>query len=412
MSTVLSDPRSFVRDWAKQKGITVSAHGELICAESKTFDDHIDTMNLDYRSRIIAYNAAEKNKPKAQQKPVQPINQADLKSAICEFIIMEQNEYRIKFLDSIKCTKENLAPLEQWVKAVIGKDEPKTVAVFAHWICQSKRKMFGLTAGYHLCPTLVGKGRSGKTIAVARLTDPVKNYRLDLDLSQLCDDRKYAQFAQNYINVMDELAGSQKAEMEVIKRLITSEYVDYRPMKTNRVVKVKNNLSFIATSNYNVNEKIFDAVTMRRWVQIDCPDLLDHETINSIDYTELWQGINEEAADGYLRPFREELFKDQEKLITKDDVVIFMEEINIQPDFVGTGKTVTSEDLYQSYRHWATEGNYKVANKTWFGRKMSNRGIKAKVEKYGGKTCNVYNLNPDCLVYTKPQSVPYGATGN
>lgn len=407
----LTDPRLFVLYWLSLYNITVDESGQLLNDTGKTNEEVFSSLWLDYRSQFTAFNANERRKAKISDRIQLPIiYESDMLKALNELVAKEKVTHRKDTIASIACEKEDLEPLKKWVKAVTGSDDQKLVAIFAHWICSCKRKMGNLPVVHIIVPVLVGTQQGGKSFAVNRLVSPIQPYRLNLKLSQLSDERHYKAFGENYVITLDELAAAERSDQESIKAMVTAEVLTYRPMRSNSTATVRNTVSFIGTSNFPLNEKIYDTSGLKRWYQFNTLEKTDWDSINSIDYTALWKGVDENKADAYIKPHLDSIREDQKRLTVDDQIQSYVKERQLA---VGGErlKLVKSLDLYHDYTSWALDRGHKPLNHVWFGIRLSNAGIKSNKETYEGKTQNIYRLNLESQVIGQAEPLNFKSHG-
>lgn len=398
---MLKDPRKYVEQYLKLNNIAVNERGELKCKSGKDNKQIFDSMYLDYLAQVRAHNATQAVKVKAHRDSVETIKENIMLKALDELIGVAKLKARKDTLDALKCVKEDLQPLKQYIKALTGKEDKEDVAVMAHWLWQVKSKMLDKIPTYHIMPIFFGKQEGGKSTAVTKLIQPIENFRLNISLDQMTDDRYFKAMAENYIVVFDEMERADRTDIDSLKKQVTIDYNDYRPLGTNNVYKVKQACSFIGTTNRQVSEQIVDSTGMRRFWQMNCLDKLDWNTLSNLDYKALWKGIDENKTDGYILPHINQIRAKQETLVAKDELTAYMESRNLVSGSTQT-TTVSSQELYRDYKIWAEENGFKPMNNVWFGRKFAGKGFGLSIKKLNNKTTNCFEINADNdLIFTK-----------
>lgn len=414
-TTILKDPRLYVDAYLTAQGITVNERGELKEASGKNNMQIFDTMYLDYLSQSMAHNALERQKASNLRDLVNPIAEKVLQKALGELITVKKLAYRAQLIESFKCVTEDLTLLKAYVKALTGSEDADDIAVVAHWMWQVKKKMAGQVPSYHLMPILFGKQEGGKTVAMNKLIGPINNFRLNISLDQMGDDRYFKSMSENYVIVFDEMQGADRTDIDALKKQVTIDDNDYRPLGTNEVFKVRQSCSFIGATNRPVAEQIIDATGMRRFWQLNCLDKLDWAVLSAIDYTAMWKGIDEAKVDGYVLAQITTIRAKQEDMTQKDEITMYMESRGIVVGKTPT-KQVSTSELYQDYRSWADTNGFKPMNAVWFGRRLKGKGITGGVKTQARKTINYFdipddvvtthNTNWDNLEATFPRAVP------
>jgi hypothetical protein len=192
--------------------------------------------------------------------------------------------------------------LRRWIMAVVGRVRTPDRHAMRHFLWNVKRKMIGLPAEAHLCPVVTGVQGCGKSVAVARLCEPLRELcDPKLEILALTDDRTRPMLARKYVFILDEMAGAGRADMNELKSLVTAAHVSFRPMRTNTWSTIPNNASFIGTSNDPLREIVRDATGSRRFYELKAQQRIDWAEINGIDYNLIWRAVDErEPAPGVL----------------------------------------------------------------------------------------------------------------
>lgn len=400
---ILGDPRLYVQAYLAANSIEVNERGELKDSSMRNNLDIFDTMYLDYLSQIKAHNISEKEKAAQLRNTVAPAAEKILQKALNELISKEKLAYRAQIMKSFKCEKEDLTSVRAFIKALTGDENEDDIAIVAHWMWQVKSKMLDKAPSYHVMPILYGKQGGGKTVAMTKLIGPINNFRLNISLDQMTDDRYFKSMGENYVIVFDEMQGAERSDIDALKKQVTIDYNDYRPMGTNEVYKVKQACSFIGATNRPVAEQIVDGSGMRRFWQLNCQDKMDWDVITNIDYIRMWKGIDENKVDGYVLSQIESISAKQEEMVAKDDITAFMDEMGIVAGKTPT-KQVSSSLLYAEYRAFCERNGYKPCNASWFGRKIAGRKILKgiKTDPFSKKTINFFELPSDVRLSSHP----------
>lgn len=387
-----SDPRKYVAWWLSAKKIIVDERGGLTSPDKREYQEIFDTLMLDYNEQISQFNYIA-------DKKIKGANDTNMKRALDEIISLEMVKRRAEIFEKLRFNgTENLVPLEQFVKAVTGKTEAKIVGVLAHFLWQIKRRLIDKEIVYHIMPILYGGQGAGKSKALQHLFKQLTNLTLDLGLTEVTDPRFYFSLNRNFVAVLDEMAGAKKADVDILKKQISATYNDVRKLGGNIVTKIKQNASFIGTTNRPVNEIIFDTTGARRFYEIRTLEKLDWAAVNSIDYVSLYRGIDENRENGYIEAVMDEVIKDQEDLIGVDELTAFME---AHKCLDGT-KEISTQLVYEAYKTWAEANGIKnLINSVWFGRKLSNRGIRNVTKSVRGKTLRFYLIDETSELHKK-----------
>ena len=290
--------------------------------------------------------------------------------------------------------KNNL--VDKFVEALTGKIDDIDVKVIKHFLWQIKRKMFRKEVTYHMMPVLVGPTGCGKSVSISKLLDPIEPVvYADGDFKKLVDTREAFNLVENYIYFIDEMSKANYADVETIKNKITSKMIQYRILGTNNKFTGLNNATFIGCSNSNLDEIIKDSTSARRFYQINTKSKIDWDTINSIDFLELWRGIDEGQQSPYIFEDLEEISNRQEHIRHKAPAELFIKETyslekGLKVNEVET--KISRKRLYLNYQAWCIENGYKFV--------MTKHSFCATLKKLLGepKRGNVDNVFTDYYI--------------
>jgi hypothetical protein len=263
---------------------------------------------------------------------------------------------------------------ERFIKVLTaGAATPLDIAVFRHMLWQVKRKLNGRSTKDEMFLNLVGKQGVGKTYSLREiLFKPLRGCFTELPLQQLLDDR-VGSFEHVFVNMFEELQGSQKADVEKLKSLITAQRSYYRPMGTNITATSKLNLTCVGTSNVSVYDCFRDATGMRRFYEIELAPALDRAALNRIDARAIWDGIDASIAQPhYLEPVRKELEARQAAEAFLDSFQEWLQETPIAAGPI----QVKGTEMYERYkRHCIDTGAYTLKRQGFYKR-LVKEGIK------------------------------------
>lgn len=400
MKDKLLDPRKFVLEYLADHNITVNERGELQHISAKNTLQLFDTLWLDYLKLVSDVNKSifvlneDRKRGELKTATIIPLKDKVLQTALNELIVEQKLIYRANLMVRFKCAQENLEPLLKYVEALTGRQDKTDVTALAHWMWQVKVKMANKSPSYHLMPIFFGKQEGGKTVALNKLIAPINNFRLNINLDQMGDDRYFRAMSENYVIVFDEMQGAQRTDIDALKKQVTIDYNDYRPLGTNEIFKVRQSCSFIGATNRPVSEQIVDSTGMRRFWQLNCLDRLNWTALNEINYTEMWQGIDELRKDGYVLDSIEAIRAVQENMVAKDELQAYLDLRGIVVDTQPTRK-LSSAEFYADYKQWAQDNGFRPLNSSWWARKLSNKGLKAERMTLKTTTYNYYEINID-----------------
>ena len=310
----------------------------------------------------------------------------------------EMKKHRLKCLESIKYRKDvSDNALREWLQLTTGKVKEYEVSAVKHWIQMVKRKLKGLEVENHIFIVIYGSQGDGKTKAVFKLLEVLKGLTLDYDLVQITDTTVMGSLQDNAVVFFDEMGKAAKADINLLKRMITAREISARPPYGARVEKIKQNCSFIGASNMPVEDIIKDD-EMRRFIEITSVKRTtdQYEAMDKINVLEIWQCVDEEANNKYFNENHTELCRHQSTLAMKAPILIWAEERGIlNSDSVPT-KWCDIESLYKDYSRWMEMNHYEWTGGSLqdFGKKLS---VKVKIkdsrrQDLDGRKCTVYRI--------------------
>jgi len=398
-----ADPKDYVDIWAREKNYIYKKSGVWSNGRDELRTDQIKTqIFVDYHVHHakLAREIAKKNKEvSASNKVSLPYKKKDLLHAAVDMKIIEEvkrrlNEIRLKLMFD---PKADPAYIEAWkfVGNITTVDVELGTHVLLHFIWQVKRKLFGLPVEYHLVPVLTGAGGLGKSQNLKRLLGPIADYTFELaSAAQLTDVNSFQAFGENFVATLDEFAKMDKQDFNVVKNFITAEYLTSRTLYTNSLSSNKQNVTIIATSNFSINEQIFESAGMRRFYEYKIDKSINMEVSLSIGYLSLWKCVDENGPAPIL-PYLEQLARHQEAIRTPEPMELFFEEFNIDPKKPLTFRVDSREGIYKTFIEWSQKVGFDAP---WMKReqhirtKLLNRGLK-QVTINGKK---VWYVNEDC----------------
>jgi hypothetical protein len=232
--------------------------------------------------------------------------------------------------------------------------QPVDIAVLAHFIWQVKRKLYGKKVVYHMMPIVTGPQGVGKSEQARRLFSPIRELSTEQTFEVFTDSRKFYMFNDFYVMFLDEMTGARKTELAALKQKIAAEEITERKLGTNSSDTYGQNSTFIATTNTQFIELLKDETGARRFWEIQSRRTADPSVwpaMNSLAYTDLWQGIDENSPQPPIFPVWTEIQAQQRDVLTARNYVQDWLAECTEPDDKGTGST----ELYTSYRDWAEE---------------------------------------------------------
>jgi hypothetical protein len=274
-------------------------------------------------------------------------------------------------------------PLRAWVRAVTGTDNELDIVVMKHFIWQVKRKMRNLPVEYELMPVVCGQTGSGKSRAVERLLEPLRELaEVGRDFSIFTDTREHFIFHRMFVVALDEMARADSTDVNAIKQVISAKDISYRGLYTQESVVGRMVSTFIGTSNNFLNEVILDPTSARRFWQLLSAPKADWTVVNSLDYLAIWRCVDEQQAASPIRPHWAAI---QEKQHTEFRYKGAVEEWFEDRWVIDDGHETKASEAFEDFKDWAAAANHgqKITLKTFCNTLMRMQGMQ-KVRKAAG----------------------------
>lgn len=192
--------------------------------------------------------------------------------------------------------------------------------ILKKFIHQVKNKMLHNSTENHLMLVLTGKQGVGKSYFVKNFLKPVSELTANVTMSDITDDRMIDLWHHNVL-VLDEMQYASRADIDVVKNIITATTLQRRPMRTNSTQTIFQKATFIGSSNKELDELIVDSTGVRRFIGLKYKGTTDYNTLNNIDYSLLWQSVDP-SGDDYTASIRKEIIDQQ---TANTDVVLSLQ---------------------------------------------------------------------------------------
>lgn len=277
-----------------------------------------------------------------------------IKAYLPDAVLLWKRKQSQDFLDSVRGrlahARAETDHIAAWVAAATGQVSHLDVAVVRHLVWQVKRKLSGLPVEHHMMPILYGRTGGGKSVAVHKLLEPVRDVTLCRDMGVFGDAFGRRQFARSYVMFFDELSKASAVDVNALKNIISAPTVEWRVMRSEGVASSPQNSTFIGCSNDPVSERINDPTSARRFWQINCAEKLDWEAINAIDYLALWKSVDERSPC-MLVPYLSEIQAIQHRELRAKDIIEQWLELACEPAPFDTASPTTNE-LFEQFMAW------------------------------------------------------------
>jgi hypothetical protein len=279
----VTDPEEFVREWIRRTGHSYDYSRDGFLTPERF------AANLDLLARSIELDRDRLHVKGLSQRAIE--SSLQLLRPVEERLFLESLRKRLAFDPACQ------GAVRKFIHAVTGEERELDLAVLLHFIWQMKRKLNGLPVTDHLMAVFQGKTRAGKSTALLRLFEPVREVLSSfLGLDVLQDERQVFRLARSYVVFLDEMGKAPKVSVDTLKNVITRPELEWRKLGTNTIERAVNNVTLIGASNPRLSELIADPTGMRRFYEVQCQDVLDWETVNAFDPLACWREVDERKA--------------------------------------------------------------------------------------------------------------------
>lgn len=400
---ILEEQNAFVEKFVRQKKINLRFDGSIDWRENPGIsrDVFITKVQQDYRIFAAKYKVASPNR----------LGRNDLQHQLMELLYDNRAEKQLR-LENMLRYREDVgdAELIRFVKALFPNASKEKLAfsqtVIECFIWQVKRKIAGIPVEHHIMPVLYSKQHgTGKSVSMGRLMNPLKEFVLHLQLDVFKDSFFRKAFSENFVVIFDELQGAGRTDIESMKNVITAEDLSARGMRTQDIDTIKQNCTFVGTTNRPLADLIFDNTGMRRFVELELDCMADLELItgekwvngerlkatNPIDFLKVWQGVKELTLNPILA-IKEELEQHQEQLRTMTTLEQWVDEFEVEPGKVENNVQV----LFNHYKDWMELQRKQPGMINKFNKDLKSLGFGDVVKRVvGGNTVRLISLNKD-----------------
>ena len=303
--------------------------------------------------------------------------------------------------------------LRDYVRCVSLDDKERReihIKVLQHVIWCVKRKIWGKEVEHHLLVNFYGETRAGKSQALERLLRPIKDVVYPSGtLKMFSESREMFLLQKYFVILLEELEGGNRADVNALKRLITSDDVSYRMLGFNKEMNGPNKATFIGTANNRIKDTIFDPTSAGRFFEINCHPKVEFkanwEEINNLNYLTIWQSVDEDAPSPILDVIDEVHTIQNREFKAMTMFECWMDDMLVEPAALDDdeGQWITADKIKREYEAQDfSEGakEYKVS-KAVLGREMTRLGFltRREVTQYGKIT--EYRLKQPKLLLCK-----------
>lgn len=434
--------------WSEGEDLTLAESVQAFLLESFEFQFNVVKRQLEYRAKDSdSWNLADDKtfeqwavtfeKKRLHKKGVSPdkVRLYSQDEAIC------RNYDPIKdFFDGLPAW-DGSDHIEHYASAATLKEESNRSTFILHlkkWLVGTYScGYFGGKGGAknELFFILQGKQGDGKTFFLRRLTEgELERYRCE-NYDATKKEDVYAILSKSFICIDEELESLSRKEASSLKRLLSSEFFEFRSAYARAEVNHIRRVSFCGS----VNDQTFlkDQTGNRRFL-VHAVNGIDLERLNSVDMRQVWAQVKHLHEEG----FRHWLNKEEQKVLnvtnSEFEVVDTLEEIllryvrpatsNEQHEALQTmevleyitkkhddenteGRSSSYEQTPMSYRNAVTRLRVDNATANRLGNLLSKNGFAKKSVKRNGESRHCWLVVKKTADTNRAWSNPEGGEG-
>lgn len=230
-------------------------------------------------------------------------------------------------------------------------------AVLKGAIWRVKNKLAGNAVGQHIMPYLRGKQGCGKTTFMRWLLLPVEDGVTNATFDMFTHDEKTYILRDSPIVFFDEVARAHRADVNIVKNLMTSETAMFRKLY-GEATKGRILSTFFGAGNLELEEVFNDPTGLRRFFQIEVrQDLCDNlkPLQSEIDPLDLWRCVDENAPSPLASDEIIEALKVvQRETHAQTPLERWLTDLAVNG---GTGDFQEVSELFRCFRQWLDEAN-------------------------------------------------------
>lgn len=386
---VPTDALDLVRRYADKQNVVLTARGTISRARAyKVGTETVDSRNADTsRDTRLVYDVANAEGDNLDsfgrelRLITDKLGLGFRDSVISDALATWQEEttrkLKVDALLAVQFTKgratgsDGQAMWEAMERACFNTQDSKpgfATAVLKKFMWQVKRKARGLPVTNHLMPVLTGAQGKGKTEFVKAMTKPLFDLMREVDFN-LITDGKTADIWSALILFIDEMGHFSKADVDTVKNVITSTERSIRTMRQNHSASIRNQATLIGCTNKSLGQLIRDETGGRRFAELLWTNAPDWEASNALDWTMLWQSVDEDGADPVIAAGMMDCLREQQEANRNQSPM----EIWAREYGHTINKWQRASELHLSYREWEKDAFPRHdTSQTIFGKTLTN----------------------------------------
>ena len=290
-------------------------------------------------------------------KPLE-LKDRNYERALIEFLSRRRAERLAEIIAMITepLTRTEVALSDSTMLALFGwlfKEPAYAMASVKTVIWQIKRKMLRMEIKEPLFTVLYGKQKGGKSSFWRLLFLLIRDLTKNVDVSELVNEAQLDLYSYFVIDT-DEMAKAERACLNKLKNIVTTETVTRRIYYTQSLADVRMCATLVGSSNMPVASLIQDVSGMRRFNQVDMrmrtPETEAHwDEFVRADFLSLWRSVDAEG-EWPMLAFQDQLEAKQEGMRPIDRVEAWLSNFTFKPRI-----PPTLTETPQSFTPWSDD---------------------------------------------------------
>jgi hypothetical protein len=259
--------------------------------------------------------------------------------------ILTEEKLKLKqnCLDRIKYNPNAVNKVAELIDIICGDtideiDKQMNQRIINQIICVVKRKIFGIKVNYPILLSFYGEIGAGKNETTQLLFSPLDkhNVRPIKDCNELFGNKDWLDaFEESYVLILNEWGGLNNNLQEKLLDIIDGKEFHFNRKYENGMTRIKHNCTLVGTSNKRIKDIFNFTKGVRKLCEIvfrKYPTNIEQkenvwQKLNQFNFLELWQSVDENAAEPLEAVYDEFIAWTTAKLIKNSDINIWFSKL-------------------------------------------------------------------------------------
>ncbi len=297
----------FVRDLLAHKEISVTYRGDVIINPA-----HQELKYIKDMANLMTWVRSEKNELGLQYPDSQVNDAFDLWQ--CKNMNNQVKAVIGAIEYSVDNERESANDWDTIASYFADKDVEFVKDSIRKHLWQIKRKLIDdkdYEVEMHQLLAIYGETRTGKSKFLKLLASPIEQLTDYPSVSSFADTDRQRGLYKSFNVIFDEMSGSDKADANALKMILTARDMTNRIFHTQNSAPVKNNTTCCCSINVHIGELIKDPTGMMRYNEIEwllklsqVEDRSVFDRLNAVDWLRIWKSVDHRAEDPMKKHFK------------------------------------------------------------------------------------------------------------